>query len=104
MLFLLLPPSFFFFFFHATPTTEIYTLSLHDALPISRGHRVRVRDIRPLPAAGGRLRVEPGLDARAREGRLHARGPPSPERHEGRPDDRSRGLRAGTRRCLSCPT
>src|SRR5438477_12493384 len=25
----------FFFFFHATPTTEIYTLSLHDALPIS---------------------------------------------------------------------
>jgi len=45
-----------------------------------------------------------GLDARAREGRLHARGPPSPERHEGRPDDRSRGLRAGTRRCLSCPT
>src|SRR5207248_10602753 len=25
---------FFFFFFNATPTTEIYTLSLHDALPI----------------------------------------------------------------------
>src|SRR5438552_7681799 len=24
-------------FFHATPTTEIYTLSLHDALPISTG-------------------------------------------------------------------
>src|SRR5437899_6612492 len=24
-----------FFFFSATPTTEIYTLSLHDALPIS---------------------------------------------------------------------
>src|SRR5439155_26508519 len=24
-----------FFFFHDTPTTEIYTLSLHDALPIS---------------------------------------------------------------------
>src|SRR5437899_9991581 len=24
-----------FFFFHGTPTTEIYTLSLHDALPIS---------------------------------------------------------------------
>src|SRR5215213_6120034 len=24
-----------FFFFHATATTEIYTLSLHDALPIS---------------------------------------------------------------------
>src|SRR5260370_24633928 len=29
------PPSlFFFFFFNDTATTEIYTLSLHDALPI----------------------------------------------------------------------
>ena len=26
---------FFLFFFNATATTEIYTLSLHDALPIS---------------------------------------------------------------------
>src|SRR5258707_15080514 len=26
--------SFFFFFFNDTATTEIYTLSLHDALPI----------------------------------------------------------------------
>src|SRR6266498_5885570 len=36
---------FFFFFFNDTATTEIYTLSLHDALPISsdpvsRGQRV----------------------------------------------------------------
>src|SRR2546427_6965838 len=31
------PPlrTFFFFFFNDTATTEIYTLSLHDALPIS---------------------------------------------------------------------
>src|SRR5258708_8844411 len=30
-------PSFFsFFFFNDTATTEIYTLSLHDALPISQ--------------------------------------------------------------------
>src|SRR5256886_17033988 len=28
---------FFFFFFNDTATTEIYTLSLHDALPIYRG-------------------------------------------------------------------
>src|SRR5260221_1235058 len=28
-------PMFFFFFFNDTATTEIYTLSLHDALPIS---------------------------------------------------------------------
>jgi len=27
---------FFFFFFNDTATTEIYTLSLHDALPILR--------------------------------------------------------------------
>src|SRR6266487_5113574 len=34
--FLPLPPAFFlFFFFNDTATTEIYTLSLHDALPIS---------------------------------------------------------------------
>src|SRR5438132_14017140 len=39
--------SFIFFFFNDTATTEIYTLSLHDALPISghgtHGHR-RERD------------------------------------------------------------
>src|SRR2546430_8508791 len=29
-------PFFFFFFFNDTATTEIYTLSLHDALPIFR--------------------------------------------------------------------
>src|SRR2546429_7311166 len=36
--------SFFFFFFNDTATTEIYTLSLHDALPISgqeRGNHLR---------------------------------------------------------------
>src|SRR5688572_31810930 len=31
---------FFFFFFNDTATTEIYTLSLHDALPISGGSHV----------------------------------------------------------------
>src|SRR3989442_8084653 len=30
-----MPSFFFFFFFNDTATTEIYTLSLHDALPIS---------------------------------------------------------------------
>src|SRR3990170_8079374 len=50
---------FFFFFFNDTATTEIYTLSLHDALPISPGpgrarHVVLVRalallDARPSP-------------------------------------------------------
>src|SRR2546422_11672253 len=31
--------SLFFFFFNDTATTEIYTLSLHDALPISPSGR-----------------------------------------------------------------
>src|SRR5215203_7010298 len=31
---------FFFFFFNDTATTEIYTLSLHDALPISGRRRL----------------------------------------------------------------
>src|SRR3712207_8631624 len=35
----------FFFFFNDTATTEIYTLSLHDALPISPTHAPR--SIRP---------------------------------------------------------
>src|SRR5207247_10323437 len=45
------PVSYFSFFFNDPPTTEIYTLSLHDALPISgrrarrhlRRHRARSR-------------------------------------------------------------
>src|SRR5256885_16439889 len=37
--------SYFFFFFNDTATTEIYTLSLHDALPISstRGPEARMK-------------------------------------------------------------
>src|SRR5437763_2254729 len=38
-------PFFFFFFFNDPATTELYTLSLHDALPISArlGHRHQAR-------------------------------------------------------------
>src|SRR5437868_15310244 len=35
------PMSFLFFFFNAPATTEIYTLSLHDALPILKSILVR---------------------------------------------------------------
>src|SRR5438445_10840279 len=35
--------SCFVFFFHDTATTEIYTLSLHDALPISARHAELLR-------------------------------------------------------------
>src|SRR5260221_13097739 len=34
-----------FFFFNDTATTEIYTLSLHDALPICRHHQHEGHDI-----------------------------------------------------------
>src|SRR2546429_1300513 len=34
-----IPSLFLFFFFNDTATTEIYTLSLHDALPISSKSR-----------------------------------------------------------------
>src|SRR3712207_9076397 len=36
----------FFFFFNDTATTEIYTLSLHDALPISGARAGRCRGAR----------------------------------------------------------
>src|SRR2546427_5479407 len=36
--------SLFFFFFNDTATTEIYTLSLHDALPISRYRELEAQD------------------------------------------------------------
>src|SRR2546428_12170704 len=42
---------FFFFFFNDTATTEIYTLSLHDALPISPG-LLRRRATRARPVGG----------------------------------------------------
>src|SRR4051812_49999556 len=47
-----------FFFFNDTATTEIYTLSLHDALPIFR--RRRVRD----PARADHEPVRPAPDRR----------------------------------------
>src|SRR3712207_7826282 len=40
-----------FFFFNDTATTEIYTLSLHDALPIWRSRRQFRRPVLPRPAA-----------------------------------------------------
>src|SRR6267142_6375198 len=42
---------YFFFFFNDTATTEIYTLSLHDALPISTSSRSTScrQSTRPMP-------------------------------------------------------
>src|SRR5256885_17086522 len=51
--------SYIFFFFNDTATTEIYTLSLHDALPISAGSRRRRED------RGRRRRRAPRARARS---------------------------------------
>src|SRR5437016_6812961 len=47
--------TFFFFFFNDTATTEIYTLSLHDALPIFINSPTRSCDARViLPSRAAR--------------------------------------------------
>src|SRR3712207_7092080 len=51
------PMTTFFFFFNDTATTEIYTLSLHDALPISP---------RVPSGSGGNPRAVPGCTPRRR--------------------------------------
>src|SRR5260370_34639562 len=51
---------FFFFFFNDTATTEIYTLSLHDALPIYAVHFMRT-----LPTGS----VDPNFGRRVRNRR-----------------------------------
>src|SRR5947199_9410173 len=60
--------SCFYFFFNDTATTEIYTLSLHDALPICRPPQGQSHP-RPLFLEVGRLGVEHVLEAVADEGR-----------------------------------
>src|SRR5256885_17192534 len=66
----------FFFFFNDTATTEIYTLSLHDALPIcldrSRGAEVDDRaDVRPVDPHAERVGSHDDLERAGREVALH---------------------------------
>src|SRR3712207_7226833 len=64
---------FAFFFFNDTATTEIYTLSLHDALPIF--------DATPLARAGGHHCTEPTRPAGDRPGLpLRSGGPAAKDR------------------------
>src|SRR5256886_1151594 len=72
----------FFFFFNDTATTEIYTLSLHDALPISpepggsrtaQGPVAVLVDARTDDTAGGEARCRPGRARRGRCGSNQAR-------------------------------
>src|SRR5207248_11173523 len=66
---------FFFLFFNPTATSYIYTLSLHDALPIWTRPRHRVPEFRAVPLENGeaehplRSRETETAAARAREAR-----------------------------------
>src|SRR5437879_11045070 len=57
------------FTFNDTPTTELYTLSLHDALPISLSRQDSARHLEPDPywAHPGDLRYSPGHAYRSEE-------------------------------------
>src|SRR2546430_13764147 len=84
----------FFFFFNDTATTEIYTLSLHDALPISRlrGRTAAARGPGGRAAAGGLPRRRGGARPAADRAPLLAGRPPrrAGSRGHGRPVLRTR--------------
>src|SRR3712207_8149956 len=54
-----------FFFFNDTATTEIYTLSLHDALPILRRPEPRPGPLHGLPRGNAATRGVPAPEAEA---------------------------------------
>src|SRR5258708_26846729 len=56
---------FFFFFFNDTATTEIYTLSLHDALPILPGPQ-RCKSVGAQPPVSDGKRLPVGRDQQRR--------------------------------------
>src|SRR6266480_7080523 len=62
---------FFFFFFNDTATTEIYTLSLHDALPISIV-RDRRRSCRGTAGSARRAQQRPANDRDRKSTRLNS--------------------------------
>src|SRR2546422_10350699 len=69
--------SFFFFFFNDTATTEIYTLSLHDALPIVR----RARPARSGPGAGDHQDSDDGVMRDHRDRRALVKTSRTPSTH-----------------------
>src|SRR6266487_6651169 len=58
---------FFFFFFNDTATTEIYTLSLHDALPIRLAAGNRNGDRRTRRTTARRCTRSPSCPSRSEE-------------------------------------
>src|ERR1035437_1050992 len=100
------PSSSFVFFFNDTATTEIYTLSLHDALPISlNGHRTAAPYL-PVPIRrpdrggdGAGLGESPGGgDGGATPPGLRPPGGGLRDARAGGPPDRRRGRRPGADR------
>src|SRR5215510_16601510 len=64
---------FFFFFFNDTATTEIYTLSLHDALPISPTGRMNT--LYPVPPNSASIPPPPWREKIGRDtSELQSRG------------------------------
>src|SRR6267143_6395958 len=63
-----------FFFFNDTATTEIYTLSLHDALPISFESISRRHQLPAVPRSALHGRLPRRLDSKAEFARGHHRG------------------------------
>src|SRR5439155_23651293 len=95
---------FSFFFFNDTATTEIYTLSLHDALPISRRARRAFRRRRTGTCRAHRAGLRgPVLGRLEMPARLAAPRPDaSPEsRRAGRGYSRWSTLRWGSVRCAA---
>src|SRR5258708_11372633 len=90
---------FFFFFFNDTATTEIYTLSLHDALPICPpGAAAAVgRCLFAVPPPCHALRGGLHRPRRLRAGHPGAVGgpPQDPVGGEGRPEARGGGVGRG---------
>src|SRR3972149_8751697 len=96
------PPSLFAFFFNDTPPTEIYTLSLHDALPIFHWPPPRAR-VPPRPRRCGPRRGpppghRPRHELRVRgDARIPCAGDPLDGRAGGPEGPRVRGLRGDPR-------
>src|SRR5256885_16741104 len=63
---------FFFFFFNDTATTEIYTLSLHDALPISRSLSGMERIVRTLAVMSSPFSPSPRVTPDRKSTRLNS--------------------------------
>src|SRR5690349_24002755 len=60
-------------FYNSTATTKIYTLSLHDALPICSGRRTSTAFIRVRTSSGSSLEPWPACRARAPRGSRYRR-------------------------------